>query len=61
MKKILAKFYFFQKVAFIKNESGATSIEYAVIAAGIAAIIVATVYSIGASVSGMFIAMNTAL
>ncbi len=61
MKKIFAKFDIFQKQAFIKNESGATSIEYAVIAAGIAVIIVATVYSIGASVSGMFVAINTAM
>ena len=36
-------------VAFLKNESGATAIEYGLIAAGISVVIIATVNAIGSS------------
>jgi pilus assembly protein Flp/PilA len=39
---------------FAKNEVGATSIEYAIIAAGISIVIVAAVQAIGGSLQGMF-------
>ena len=39
---------------FARNQIGATSIEYAVIAAGISIVIVAAVQAIGGSLQGMF-------
>jgi pilus assembly protein Flp/PilA len=39
---------------FIKNDSGATAIEYGLIAAGIAAVIVVTVNALGERVNGTF-------
>lgn len=46
---------------FLRDESGATSIEYALIAAGISITIVATVTAIGTSLSGRFVAINASL
>ena len=37
---------------FLKNESGATAIEYGLIAAGIAVVIIAAVNAVGTSLSG---------
>lgn len=39
---------------FLRNESGATSIEYALIAAGIFLVIIASVNAIGTDVIGVF-------
>jgi pilus assembly protein Flp/PilA len=39
---------------FLKSQDGATAIEYAIIASGIAAAIIATVTALGGSVTGMF-------
>jgi len=39
---------------FLLNESGATSIEYALIAAGIAGVIIAIVYSLGGDVKALY-------
>ena len=39
---------------FMLDESGATSIEYAMIAAGIAGVIIAVVYSLGGSVTALY-------
>ncbi len=39
---------------FVKNESGATAIEYGLIAAGISVAIIATVNSLGTSLKGTF-------
>ncbi len=39
---------------FIKDESGATAIEYGLIAAGIAAVIIATVNTLGGKVNTAF-------
>lgn len=53
MLKIFAKFF--------NNESGATAIEYGLIAAGISVAIVAIVPSIGTSLSTTFTTINGAL
>ena len=46
---------------FCANESGATAIEYAMIAVGIAVVLVAAVLSIGASVKGAFTSASNGL
>jgi pilus assembly protein Flp/PilA len=46
---------------FCANESGATSIEYAIIAVGIAVVIIATVNSIGSSVKNSFTSASNGL
>ena len=46
---------------FRANESGATAIEYALIAVGIAVVIVAAVTSIGTSVKGAFTSASNGL
>ncbi|MEI8144004.1 MAG: Flp family type IVb pilin [Alphaproteobacteria bacterium] len=51
MKNLLAR--------FAKNESGATAIEYGLIAAGIAGVIIVTVNSLGTTVQGAFTKVNT--
>lgn len=47
--------------SFIRNENGATSIEYAVIASGIAIAILATVNTLGSNVNVMWTTVSTAL
>ena len=46
---------------FMRDERGATAIEYAIIASGIAVAIVASVTSLGSSVKGMFTSVSMAL
>jgi pilus assembly protein Flp/PilA len=46
---------------FLADDSGATSIEYAIIACGIAVVIVTAVNGIGTNLSARFTAMSTAL
>jgi pilus assembly protein Flp/PilA len=46
---------------FLSNESGATAIEYAIIAVGISIVIVAAVNGIGSSVSARFETVSTSL
>jgi pilus assembly protein Flp/PilA len=46
---------------FLTNESGATSIEYALIAAGIALAIIAAVNSLGTTLSKKFTSINSSL
>jgi pilus assembly protein Flp/PilA len=46
---------------FSADDSGATAIEYAMIASGIAVAIAATVVSVGTSVQGMYNSVATAL
>ena len=46
---------------FLNNESGATAIEYGLIAAGIAVVIIAVVQSIGTSLNTSFGSVNTGL
>ncbi len=45
---------------FLKDERGATAIEYAMIAAGIAVAVVATVTALGSSVTAMFTTVKSA-
>jgi pilus assembly protein Flp/PilA len=46
---------------FIKDESGATAIEYGLIAAGIAVAIITAVNAVGLSLSGLFNDIKTEL
>lgn len=46
---------------FWQDEEAATAIEYAIIAAGISVVIVASVNSIGTSVKGLFTNVSTGL
>jgi pilus assembly protein Flp/PilA len=46
---------------FVKNESGATAIEYALIAAGISIVIVAAVQGIGTTLNTTFTTVKNAL
>jgi pilus assembly protein Flp/PilA len=45
----------------VKDESGATAIEYGLIAAGISLAIIATVNGLGTSLSGKFTAVKNGL
>ena len=53
MKKTLARFFV--------DQSGATAIEYALIAAGISLAIIAAVNGLGTTLNGMFTSINTSL
>ena len=46
---------------FAKCESGATAIEYGLIAAGIAVVIIGAVQALGGTLNGIFVGINTAL
>ena len=46
---------------FIRNESGATAIEYGLIAAGISLAIIAVVNGLGTNLSGKFDTINSSL
>jgi pilus assembly protein Flp/PilA len=46
---------------FAKDESGATAIEYALIAAGIALAIITAVNTLGTTLSGKFASINSSL
>ena len=46
---------------FLRDERGATAIEYAIIASGVAVVIAAAVTSLGTSVNGLFTSVSTAL
>jgi pilus assembly protein Flp/PilA len=48
-------------VAFLKNDSGATAIEYGLIAAGISLAIIAVVFSLGSDLNTTFTSVTTAL
>ena len=48
-------------VAFLKNESGATAIEYGLIAAGISIAIIATVNALGTTLYTNFTSVSTQL
>ncbi len=48
-------------VAFLKNESGATAIEYGLIAAGISIAIIAVVNGLGSSLNTSFTSISTQL
>jgi pilus assembly protein Flp/PilA len=46
---------------FARCDSGATAIEYAMIASGIGVAIAATVVSLGSKVNGLFVSVSTSL
>ena len=46
---------------FLRDESGATAIEYGLIAAGIAVVIIAAVQSIGSNLTGTFNSVASAV
>ena len=46
---------------FLSNDSGATAIEYGLIAAGIALAIIAVVNGLGTNLNGMFSSVNSSL
>jgi pilus assembly protein Flp/PilA len=48
-------------VAFLKNQNGATAIEYGLIAAGISIAIIATVNALGTSLNTSFNSVSTQL
>ena len=48
-------------LAFLKNESGATAIEYGLIAAGISVVIIAAVTTVGTNLQTTFNAVGNAL
>jgi pilus assembly protein Flp/PilA len=48
-------------LAFLKDESGATAIEYGLIAAGISVVIIATVNTIGSTLNTKFTSISTQL
>jgi pilus assembly protein Flp/PilA len=48
-------------IAFLKNESGATAIEYGLIAAGISIAIIAAVFAVGTSLNETFTTVSTDL
>jgi len=50
-----------QLMRFLKDESGATAIEYGLIAAGIAVAIIATVQALGGNLNGTFTTVSNAL
>lgn len=47
--------------AFITDNRGATAIEYGLIAAGIAAVVITAVYALGSKVNTKFTGINTAM
>ena len=53
MKNLIAR--------FVKDEAGATAIEYGLIAAGISLAIIAVVNGIGSSLNSKFSSINTSL
>jgi pilus assembly protein Flp/PilA len=48
-------------LAFLKNESGATAIEYCLIALGISIVIIAAVNGIGSGLNEKFVSVNTSI
>lgn len=48
-------------VAFLKDKSGATAIEYGLIAAGISVVIIAAVQSVGTQLNTTFTSISSAL
>jgi pilus assembly protein Flp/PilA len=48
-------------IRFLRNEDGATAIEYCLIAAGITLAIVTVVYSLGSSLNTTFTSVSTGL
>jgi pilus assembly protein Flp/PilA len=48
-------------MAFLKDEEGATAVEYGIMVAAIAAVIIAVVISVGSKTNGAFKKVDTAI
>jgi pilus assembly protein Flp/PilA len=48
-------------IRFLRDQSGASSIEYAIMASGVALVIIATVNSLGSTVKGNYESVDVAL
>jgi pilus assembly protein Flp/PilA len=48
-------------LAFLRDQSGATSIEYALLASGVAVVIVAAVNNLGSAVKGNYTSVSDAM
>lgn len=48
-------------LSFLRDENGATAIEYGLIAAGIAVVIIAAVQTVGVNLSGTFTTVASAI
>ena len=46
---------------FLKDETAATAIEYAIIASGVGAAVATTIYNLGSTVSGLYYSTLAAL
>ena len=46
---------------FLRDDSGATSIEYAMIASGVAVAVAASVTNLSTAVKGLFVSVSTAM
>ena len=46
---------------FAQDDSGATAIEYGLIAAGIAAVVITAVYNLGSTVNNTFTSINNTM
>jgi len=46
---------------FLRDDNGATSIEYALIASGIGAVLAATIVNLGTTVKGLYTSVNSAM
>jgi pilus assembly protein Flp/PilA len=46
---------------FIRNEEGASAVEYALLVGGIAAVVMTMIYALGGSINSRFAAVNTQL
>ena len=55
------EFPMYQIAAFLKNESGATAIEYGLIAAGISVAIIAVVFGLGSELNNTFQSVDNAI
>jgi pilus assembly protein Flp/PilA len=53
--------FYSKTVSFLQNEDGATAIEYALIAAGVAGAIVLAVTTLGGNVNAMWARVATAM
>jgi pilus assembly protein Flp/PilA len=61
MYEILSTTIYRPVLRFARDESGATAIEYAMIASGVAVAIAATLVSLGSGVKGLFVSVSSAL
>jgi pilus assembly protein Flp/PilA len=57
MEAVLKRFF----LDFLRDDSGATAIEYGLIAAGIALAIIAVVNGLGTNLNGVFTGINNSL